>query len=254
MEELGATVEEVSIPFLRHAPDIGPTILMAEATAYHAPFLKERATAYDPEVRVRLESGFAIPATAYVHAQRVRRVLEQQMEETLRTVGRHCGTNSPGSRAAVSRAPRDHRRKGAGRSALPVQPHARLQPHRPADARRSQRLLVRRASAVRPNRGQTPRGRGGASHRPRLPIRHGLGPTATSRPLATLPSRMGTAPGPSGCRACRRSYGYAVTSKTSNTGGGARRRCPTPHPRRLLWGTPPRPRRGCAPCTRFGIR
>ncbi len=86
MEELGATVQEVSIPYLRHAPDIGPTILMAEATAYHAPFLKERAAAYDPEVRIRLESGFAIPATAYVHAQRVRRVLEQQMEETLRTV------------------------------------------------------------------------------------------------------------------------------------------------------------------------
>ena len=86
MEGLGATVEEVSIPYLRHGPDIGPTILTAEAAAYHALFLKERSHLYDPEVLARLESGFAIPATAYVHAQRVRRVLDQQMMDALRSV------------------------------------------------------------------------------------------------------------------------------------------------------------------------
>ncbi|PZC48700.1 MAG: aspartyl-tRNA(Asn)/glutamyl-tRNA(Gln) amidotransferase subunit A [Chloroflexi bacterium] len=86
MEGLGATVEEVSIPYLRHGPDIGPTILTAEAAAYHAPFLRERSHLYDPEVLARLESGFAIPATAYVHAQRVRRILEQQMTDALQNV------------------------------------------------------------------------------------------------------------------------------------------------------------------------
>ena len=84
--ELGAQVQEVSIPLLE---DAGPTwnaSVMPEATAYHLPYLKARADQYTPAVRDRLELGLFIPAVAYLQAQRARRLLTQQFQEVFQQV------------------------------------------------------------------------------------------------------------------------------------------------------------------------
>jgi aspartyl-tRNA(Asn)/glutamyl-tRNA(Gln) amidotransferase subunit A len=47
-------------------------VMQAEASARHARWMRERPAEYSPAVRARLEAGYAIPATAYLEALRMR--------------------------------------------------------------------------------------------------------------------------------------------------------------------------------------
>jgi len=57
--------------------------ISAEATAYHAERLEACAERYGEDVRVRLEIGMFLPASWYVKAQRLRRVLADRIQEVL---------------------------------------------------------------------------------------------------------------------------------------------------------------------------
>jgi aspartyl-tRNA(Asn)/glutamyl-tRNA(Gln) amidotransferase subunit A len=46
--------------------------MQSEASAQHAPWMRERPGDYSSAVRARLESGFAVPAAAYLEALRMR--------------------------------------------------------------------------------------------------------------------------------------------------------------------------------------
>ncbi|HXM81786.1 MAG TPA: amidase [Burkholderiales bacterium] len=48
------------------------TVMQAEASAQHARWMRERPGDYSSAVRARLESGFAVPAAAYLEALRLR--------------------------------------------------------------------------------------------------------------------------------------------------------------------------------------
>jgi aspartyl-tRNA(Asn)/glutamyl-tRNA(Gln) amidotransferase subunit A len=48
------------------------TVLQAEASAQHAQWMRERSQDYSSAVRVRLEAGYAIPATQYLEVLRLR--------------------------------------------------------------------------------------------------------------------------------------------------------------------------------------
>jgi len=48
------------------------TIMSSEASAQHAPWMRERPRDYSSAVRVRLEAGYAVPAAAYLEALRLR--------------------------------------------------------------------------------------------------------------------------------------------------------------------------------------
>jgi aspartyl-tRNA(Asn)/glutamyl-tRNA(Gln) amidotransferase subunit A len=78
LRELGATVDEVSIPSLPLSGIISGIVTWAEATEIHHQWMATRPQDYGDDVRRLLEIGMMIPASAYVRAQRARaRVLAQ---------------------------------------------------------------------------------------------------------------------------------------------------------------------------------
>jgi aspartyl-tRNA(Asn)/glutamyl-tRNA(Gln) amidotransferase subunit A len=83
LADAGATLEDVDIP---HAGDIAAVylhIVLAEAAAYHARTLENRADDYTPNVRIRLEMGRYILAEDYVRAFRGRQVLIEEVDAAL---------------------------------------------------------------------------------------------------------------------------------------------------------------------------
>ena len=85
LEGLGASVEEVSIPLLEYAEQIG-TISSAEAAEVHSDNLRDRAGDIDPEVRARLETGTLTTAVQYIRAQRARAAFNRQVRQTMKRV------------------------------------------------------------------------------------------------------------------------------------------------------------------------
>src|SRR5712692_3674723 len=80
LRDLGAEVEEVSIPSIGQAPAIATTIMFAEAAEFHEDWLRTRPQDYGLDVRRTLEAGMLTPAMYYVRAQRARAVV---LAETL---------------------------------------------------------------------------------------------------------------------------------------------------------------------------
>lgn len=79
LRSLGTSVQPVSLPAL---DDFGPAfdpIIRAEATTVHLKWLRSRPDDYGDDVRERLELGLALPATAYLTAQRARTVIGERM-------------------------------------------------------------------------------------------------------------------------------------------------------------------------------
>jgi aspartyl-tRNA(Asn)/glutamyl-tRNA(Gln) amidotransferase subunit A len=73
--DLGATVEDLTLPDMQAARAAGTVILFSEAAAYHAADLRQRPHAFSDEVRALLEMGSFYTAIQYVQAQRLRRQL-----------------------------------------------------------------------------------------------------------------------------------------------------------------------------------
>jgi aspartyl-tRNA(Asn)/glutamyl-tRNA(Gln) amidotransferase subunit A len=82
---LGATVDEVSIPYLAMsaAMTARTMVVRAEALEYHERWLRERPSDYGADVRRLLEQGMAVTASSYVRAQRTRTLMLTQSESTL---------------------------------------------------------------------------------------------------------------------------------------------------------------------------
>jgi aspartyl-tRNA(Asn)/glutamyl-tRNA(Gln) amidotransferase subunit A len=72
LRDLGAMVDEVSIPSIDAAPAVAMSIMYAEALEYHERWFAERPQDYGRGVRRLLEAASALPAAAYVRAQRAR--------------------------------------------------------------------------------------------------------------------------------------------------------------------------------------
>ena len=73
-EALGARVTPVRVPDI-HALNLASfVILLSEAAAVHAPYVGRRDQ-FSPEAMALLDQGSLIPATSYVNAQRVRKML-----------------------------------------------------------------------------------------------------------------------------------------------------------------------------------
>jgi aspartyl-tRNA(Asn)/glutamyl-tRNA(Gln) amidotransferase subunit A len=86
LERLGAQLEEVSLPLSKYAAAAGRVIASAESAEIHEPFLKTRSTDYTPDVRAGLLTGQLILGKHYLKAQRVRRLIRQEMTAALRRV------------------------------------------------------------------------------------------------------------------------------------------------------------------------
>ena len=75
LKGLGASVQEVSWPTLRHTTLAALVIVLAEASAFHERWIRTQAQAYHPEIAMRLKWGLLLPASAYLKAQRLRALI-----------------------------------------------------------------------------------------------------------------------------------------------------------------------------------
>jgi aspartyl-tRNA(Asn)/glutamyl-tRNA(Gln) amidotransferase subunit A len=73
----GATVVDVEIPELKLMSDVGLTLVLSDTSDYHRRMLRERWQDYTPGVRLMLELGNLVPASAYLLAQRARETMRQ---------------------------------------------------------------------------------------------------------------------------------------------------------------------------------
>jgi aspartyl-tRNA(Asn)/glutamyl-tRNA(Gln) amidotransferase subunit A len=84
--ELGAEVEEISIPLVAQSAAISTTLIYVDATAVHRRGLEEYPEKYDHNNRVRLLTGALIPAQAHHKANRLRQMLREQILDALSRV------------------------------------------------------------------------------------------------------------------------------------------------------------------------
>ena len=86
LEDLGAHVEEVSLPSLEHVRAANSVIMVSEAYAYHEPNLKARPQEFGEIVRGRFRVGALLSAADYLQAQRVRTGARREFAEVMKGV------------------------------------------------------------------------------------------------------------------------------------------------------------------------
>jgi aspartyl-tRNA(Asn)/glutamyl-tRNA(Gln) amidotransferase subunit A len=77
LQDLGAQVREVTIPYADALAAVAFGILLPEASAYHQETLRNKGDLYSPDVRLLLEMGELVLATDYIKALRVRTLTQQ---------------------------------------------------------------------------------------------------------------------------------------------------------------------------------
>ena len=85
LAELGAEVEEVSIPLAAQANAISGTLLAVEPAVNMREWVRERIHDFGHDNRVGLLTGSLVPAAAYYKAQKLRTMLRDQVLEAFRT-------------------------------------------------------------------------------------------------------------------------------------------------------------------------
>ena len=81
--ELGATVEEVSLPLSALAGAVSGTLLAVEPANNHAKWVRENLSDYGHDDRILLLTGSVMPAHYYYKAQKLRDLIRQQVLEAL---------------------------------------------------------------------------------------------------------------------------------------------------------------------------
>ena len=84
--ELGANLEEVTLPSLEYVSAANSVIMLSEAYAFHEHDLKTRPQDFGQVARANLRIGGLFSASDYIQAQRCRQVLKREFAEALRRV------------------------------------------------------------------------------------------------------------------------------------------------------------------------
>ncbi len=84
--ELGAEIQDVSIPLIVDSAVISSAVIMVDAQAPHAQTMAEHLAEYDHNNRVRLLTGSIVPARVHQKAIRLRELLRQQILAALQQV------------------------------------------------------------------------------------------------------------------------------------------------------------------------
>ena len=85
LAELGAEVEEVSIPLAAHANAISGALLAVEPAVNMREWVRERLHDFGHDNRVGLLTGSLVPAQAYLKAQKLRTMLRDDVLDAFRT-------------------------------------------------------------------------------------------------------------------------------------------------------------------------
>ena len=86
LESLGMSVQELSVPCVEHIPMVQLITARAENLSPAEPFLRTRPRDYSPELLYRQVRALALPAHAYVTAQRVRRLICEAFDRAFEQV------------------------------------------------------------------------------------------------------------------------------------------------------------------------
>ena len=86
LQDMGAVVEEVTIPALEHNAAAHQIIILGEACAYHQRNLRRTPEKFGDNVRLRFRAGGLFSSGDYVQAQRLRNVLKREFAEVLQRV------------------------------------------------------------------------------------------------------------------------------------------------------------------------
>ena len=84
--ELGADIEEVSLPMMVHSAAVSSLIIMVDAASLHKEGLATHLDQYDYNNRIRLLAGSIVPAQAYQRALKARQALRQEILDALNQV------------------------------------------------------------------------------------------------------------------------------------------------------------------------
>ncbi|GAC1318138.1 MAG: Asp-tRNA(Asn)/Glu-tRNA(Gln) amidotransferase subunit GatA [Chloroflexota bacterium] len=84
--DLGAMVEDISLPHVAHAQIAGNVIMSSEAANFHAGWLNSRRHEYGPDVLQRIRVGLLLNATEYLQAQAMRSLIQQDFRAAFRQV------------------------------------------------------------------------------------------------------------------------------------------------------------------------
>jgi aspartyl-tRNA(Asn)/glutamyl-tRNA(Gln) amidotransferase subunit A len=86
LEDLGASVEEVSLPHVAHAQLAGNVIMSSEAASWHADWLRDRPEDYGSDVLARIRGGLLIRAVEYLASQQIRTLIQQDFASAFEQV------------------------------------------------------------------------------------------------------------------------------------------------------------------------
>jgi aspartyl-tRNA(Asn)/glutamyl-tRNA(Gln) amidotransferase subunit A len=86
LQQLGANLEEVTIPSLDYVRSANTVIMLSEAFAFHERNLKARPQDFGEMVRARFRIGGLFSASDYVQAQRCRQLAKREFADVLRRV------------------------------------------------------------------------------------------------------------------------------------------------------------------------
>ena len=103
--ELGAEVQEVSIPLMPDSAAVSTAIIYPDAATVHRQGIEEHLSGYDHNIRVRLLAGSILPAQAHQKAQRLRHLLRQQVLEALERVDVLVMPTAPTGATPIPTAP-----------------------------------------------------------------------------------------------------------------------------------------------------
>ena len=79
MEELGASVEELSMPVTAHCGTLGTVLINTESAAVYRDWTRDKLREFSRSNRTVLLSGSIMPAQAYVKVQKLREMLRQEV-------------------------------------------------------------------------------------------------------------------------------------------------------------------------------
>jgi aspartyl-tRNA(Asn)/glutamyl-tRNA(Gln) amidotransferase subunit A len=95
LERMGARVEEVSLPHVRHSQIAGNVIMSTEAASWHATWLEERPEDYGGDVLARIRGGLLVRAVEYLASQKMRTLVQQDFASAFERVDVVLGPTVP---------------------------------------------------------------------------------------------------------------------------------------------------------------
>jgi aspartyl-tRNA(Asn)/glutamyl-tRNA(Gln) amidotransferase subunit A len=95
LADLGASVQDVSLPHVSHAQVAGNVIMSSEAASWHATWLRERPADYGEDVLARIRGGRLVRAVDYLASQQMRTLIQQDFAQAFEQVDVVVGPTAP---------------------------------------------------------------------------------------------------------------------------------------------------------------